>query len=258
MPVFSAYSAYYDAIYRHKSYREEAAFVLDALGYNGCSSASILDLGCGTGRHAVELTRMGLRVTGVDLSAAMIAAGQKWDESESEKIGYPPTLLQGDIRSLSLGSTFSYVCSLFHVMSYQTSESELLASFKTAHAHLEPGGLFLFDFWYGPAVLAIKPEKRELSVKTDVAVIRRTASPLLHLNKNIVDVAYEISVHTADGEHLGDISEVHSMRYWFAPELRFLAEEAGFSVMTLGAWMQNREPDERDWAAWMLLKKSGR
>ena len=42
------------------------------------------------------------------------------------------------------------VVSLFHVVSYQTTNGRVLDMFRNARDHLEPGGLFLFDVWYGP------------------------------------------------------------------------------------------------------------
>jgi hypothetical protein len=42
-------------------------------------------------------------------------------------------------------------------MSYQIETNEIEAVFKKVSEHLAIGGLFLFDFWYGPAVLSDSP-----------------------------------------------------------------------------------------------------
>src|ERR1051325_10396521 len=65
--------------------------------------------------------------------------------------------VKGDARNVRLGRRFGAVISLFHVMSYQTTNEDLSASFITAREHLERGGIFLFDCWYGPGVLTDRP-----------------------------------------------------------------------------------------------------
>lgn len=64
MSVFDAYARYYDLLYREKDYAGEAAFVDQQLRKNGCAGSAMLELGCGTGRHAIELARLGWSLTG--------------------------------------------------------------------------------------------------------------------------------------------------------------------------------------------------
>src|SRR5437763_4854364 len=81
----------------------------------------------------------------------------------------------GDIRTLDLGRNFDAVISLFHVMSYQTTDADLLAALTTARRHLQSGGLFLFDFWHGPAVLFEEPSRREKRIEDErFRAVRRT------------------------------------------------------------------------------------
>lgn len=50
--------------------------------------------------------------------------------------------------------------SLFHVLRYQITNNDVLDMLSTVKLHLKPGGLFILEFWYGPAVLMDRPEKR--------------------------------------------------------------------------------------------------
>src|SRR5262245_45892793 len=71
--VFSEdYAAYYDLLYRDKDYATEAGYVAGLLKHHGVNGNAILELGSGTGRHALELVRMGYEVLGVDRSEAMV------------------------------------------------------------------------------------------------------------------------------------------------------------------------------------------
>jgi len=54
---------------------QEVDFIIDELRLP--PSSRILDIGCGTGRHAVELARRGYKVTGVDISSGMLAKVEK-------------------------------------------------------------------------------------------------------------------------------------------------------------------------------------
>jgi len=69
-----AYADQYDLLYHDKDYEAECDLLEEVFRRYGQEPIkSILDLGCGTGNHAILLARRGYRVTGVDLSADMLA-----------------------------------------------------------------------------------------------------------------------------------------------------------------------------------------
>ena len=120
MNVFQEYARYYDLLYRDKDYEAEARYVDRLIRAHCPEAATILDLGCGTGNHAVCLAGLNYDVTGVDLSRVSITAARTKLESLiglKEKVRFET----GDIRSLRLHKTYDAVISLFHVMSYQTT-----------------------------------------------------------------------------------------------------------------------------------------
>ncbi|HEX2722814.1 MAG TPA: class I SAM-dependent methyltransferase, partial [Gemmatimonadaceae bacterium] len=140
MTVFAGYSRYYDLLYRDKDYAGEARWVAALIEKHAASARSLMEIGCGTGAHAAKLAGLGYDVTGVDMSEGMLAA------ANGRKRGLPPGLASrldfahGDARSVRLGRRFNAVISLFHVMSYQTSNADISAAFSTAREHLLPGG----------------------------------------------------------------------------------------------------------------------
>src|SRR4051794_23479888 len=77
--VFADYAAIYDLIYSDKDYKGEVRFV-DALCKRFVGSIrhriSVLDLACGTGRHAIQLARLGYNVRGSDISRDMVRVAQ--------------------------------------------------------------------------------------------------------------------------------------------------------------------------------------
>jgi len=243
--VFDAYAAYYDLLYRDKDYAGEATFVRDLLCLQGVESGDILELGCGTGKHALNLVQMGYRMQGVDVSPAMVAAARSHlPVALSKQI----TFEEGDVRSVRLEKKFGAVISLFHVASYQTSNDDIAAMFQTAAQHLNAGGVFLFDCWYGPAVLTERPAIRVKRLEDESVSVLRIAEPVMHPNDNCVDVNYTMLVTPTDSQQTKIIRESHRMRYFFVPELRLLLAEAGFELVSKVEWMSGCEPGFSTWS----------
>lgn len=245
---FTSYAKFYDSLYQEKQYGEEVQFVINLCGER--SLGSILDLGCGTGGHDLLFAERGYQVTGVDLSQEMIKmANQKRQEK-----GLNADFFSGDLRNFRLKKKFDLVLSMFAVMSYQVTNADCLAGMQTAREHLQPGGIFIFDAWYGPAVLHQLPETRvkEFSVKDDRVL--RIAIPEIDTLNNVVTVKYTI-LRIHDSQIIEEIHEDHPMRYFFAPEIDIFARQSGFVVEKVCPFMDaSRNPDSSDWNVTWVLK----
>ena len=136
-----------------------------------------------------------------------------------------------DIRQYKTSAQYDAVISLFHVMSYQNTNEDILKAFRSARAALSTGGTFLFDVWYGPGVLSDKPTLRVKEIQDDQYRLIRIARPVMHDKTSVVDVCYEILVIDKRTGETKTISEVHSMRYFFRPELESYLEKAGFELI---------------------------
>jgi len=257
MSLFSDYARYYNLLYRDKDYNGETLYILKLLNKHGCSPKTLLDLGCGTGRHALEMTKHGISVTGVDMSQTMLDMGNELIDNQNTK-EYSvslPTLLHGDARTVRVNKKYDVVTSLFHVLSYQNTEEDALAVLKTAKEHLNTNGLFLFDFWYGPGVLTDPPTIREKVIEDNEFKVYRKATPVHRVNDNIVEVHYDVCFTSKKNGHESSLNECHTMRYWFYPELKYLIKKAGFNLLDFGAWMEDKKPDNSTWGAWILASK---
>lgn len=254
MSVFASYAAVYDALYADKDYAGEAAQVAAALRRRQPGARTLLELGCGTGLHAIALAEAGFDVTGIDLSPGMLARAAERRAALPASLQGRVDFRPGDARLVRLDRRFDAVISLFHVASYQAAEGDLAAMFATAAAHLAPGGHFLFDFWYGPGVLAQRPEPREKRVRAGAAEVRRLATPTLHEDARCVDVAYDIQV--LEGGNATPLREVHRMRYFSMPEIERALREAGFTLSSAGDVLDGVPPDARHWAASVVARRN--
>ncbi len=252
MPSFSDYAPYYDLFYRGKDYAAEVGFVLGILRDRGCRPGKILELGCGTGGHAEHFAKAGCSVLGVDLSERMVGRANERFATLPAELSGRFRGMQGDASNFVSPEKVDAVVSLFHVASYQTTNEALLGYFRSARSALEPGGLFLFDFWYGPAVLTDRPREveRRQTAEDGTEVVRRTQSTM-RVNDNVVDVHFSFTL-TA-GSRKETFKENHAMRYLFLPEIELLARTAGFSFTESGAWMQRASLTDSTWYGWCVL-----
>jgi hypothetical protein len=154
----------------------------------------------------------------------------------------------GDVRTFRVAQSFDAVISLFHVVSYQTGQDDLESMFGTARAHLRDGGLFLFDVWYGPAVLTMRPERRVRTYEDERVAVTRTAEPNLDVNENTVDVVFDVDVREKASGLTENIRETHKMRYFFIPELRAVLARAGLKLTHGEEWLTAREPGADTWS----------
>lgn len=246
--VFGAiYADSYDLLYHDKDYAAECDLIERIFhAYGDDSIHSILDLGCGTGNHAIHLAQRSYEVVGVDRSESMLAQARK----KAADLGMNRNNIafeRGDILSIDLQRHADAALMMFAVLGYQLENANVLSALRTARRHLCPGGLLIFDVWYGPAVLHHRPCQRVKVIPTPGGQILRVASGKLDIRCHVCTVHFH--VWQLEGERLvGETEESHSMRYFFPLELDLFSECSGFALIRLGAFPEfDQDPDEETW-----------
>lgn len=249
MSHFFDYSKYYNLLYKDKNYQEEVDYIDSLIKKYNAKAVQLLDVGCGTGNHAKLMARKGYNIHGIDLSEQML---------EIAKSGQSDiTFEQGDIRHFKLDRRFDVITSLFHVMSYQTSNEDVVSSFKAVHNHLNKDGLFIFDFWYGPAVMMDPPSVRVKKMENESLKVIRVAEPLIDYDQCIVSVQFDVNIFEKQLSQLDSLQETHPMRYFFKNELHYFASQGGFEVLNFYAWLSMNEPSKDKWYAVAVCKIKG-
>ncbi|MFO0627308.1 MAG: class I SAM-dependent methyltransferase [Polyangiales bacterium] len=114
----------------------------------------VLELGVGAGRVALPVARDGAVVTGVDASAAMLAALRERLASEPEDVRARILAHEGDMRTWRGDARFGLVTCPFNGVAHLHTADDFAAFFENVRAHLAPGGRFAFDAWLpDPALL---------------------------------------------------------------------------------------------------------
>lgn len=247
-PVFAApYARAYDLLYADKDYSAECDIIAELVGRFAVGAASrVLDLGCGTGNHAIPLSARGFEVTGVERSVDMLAEARR--KVAQAAIGDRIALHQGDIRDVHLDAApFDLALMMFAVLGYQLSNADVRAALRAARAHLRDDGLLIFDVWYGPGVLSDRPGQRIRVAKSGNEEIVRVTDTELDTRRHTCDVRFNLWRMTA-GELAEKTEEMHSMRYFFPMELEAFLDEADFDLLALRRFPQiEQEPDSMTW-----------
>ena len=254
MRAFGDYAKYYDLLYADKDYALESVFVRDVIRRHAPGARSLLELGCGSARHALELVKDGFSIKGVDISEQMIARGRARIEQLPSDLRNQIEFAQGDATNFKTTTNYDAVISLFHVVNYQTTNEALNGIFKSARAALAADGVFVFDFWYGPAVLSERPQVRVKRVETQETHVTRIAEPAIDINRNVVDVTYTLMVTDRNGGRTEQIKEIHSVRYLFLPEIELLAAANGLEIIESGEWLTRNPLHTKCWSGYAVAR----
>lgn len=255
MKTFSNYARYYDLLNQQKNYKKEIDYIISLLNKFAPNANNILELGCGTGLHAINLAKKGYHITGVDQSQYMINIAQERIKTLPNSISNLLNFNIGDIRNYSNNNSFDVALSLFHVVSYQISNSDLNQSFDTVSKHIKPGGIFIFDCWYGPAVISDKPYKRDKKFEDEKIIINRQAMPFCHPVKNQVDVHFDIKITNKQTGESENINEIHKMRYLFNPEIEIFLKINNLKLLHSEEWLTGNKPSFDSWYVTFICKR---
>ena len=246
MKIFNKYADFYDSYYSDKDYYRESNFILTLAP----TPRSVLDMGCGTGGHMIHFAKKGMNFTGFDMSENMVSQARKKMSNNNikAKIGI------SDLRTYRDNKKHDLVIAMFAVMGYLISNEDFLAGLETAKLHLNYNGFFIFDVWFGPAVLYQRPETRIQKFEKDGLQVIRLVLPKVDVIKQIAIIDYEI-IEFQDEKTIEVVKESHKMRYFFIQELKFLLEFSGFKLMKICPFLDSsRQPTIDDWNITIVAK----
>ena len=138
---FSLEARFYDKIWGRHDYDADVKFLAYLFRKYRCKS--VIDIGCGTGNHALRLSRLGYRVTGVDISSSMLKIAKAKDK------GARIRFVQGDMKRLGKAipksQRFDAAICLGQVFYHLMTEKHVQTFLKELRKLLKPNGLFVFN-----------------------------------------------------------------------------------------------------------------
>jgi SAM-dependent methyltransferase len=172
-----------------------------------------LEFGIGTGRVALPLSRRGVDVHGIDISADMV------DQLRAKPGAEAITTTVGDFATTDVGREFSLVFIVYNSISNLTTQAEQVDCFRNAARHLEPGGLLVLELWI--------PDLRRFPPGAVALPFEVTAA---HVSLDEIDVATQrgVSRHFfIAGDRVTRFDSPY--RYAWPSELDLMADIAGLS-----------------------------
>lgn len=227
--TYEKFAAYYDQIYHDKNYELECNFIISFFRKFGLSKGSkILDLGCGTGEHSVILGKKGFHMTGMDISEVALEIAKK----KAQQMRINAKFIKRDMSDFKLAEKFDACISMFSSLCYLIEIVQFKKTLQAVKQHLKPGGLLIFDYWNGNAVVNERPSTKVKIVKFGKRRIVRIATPKIDFPKQICEIEYHCII-IENHSVIDEFKEVHKIRYHFPADITDNLKEAGFDVIKI-------------------------
>lgn len=179
------------------------------------AGGSALELAIGTGRVAVPLAERGVPVSGIELSEPMLA--QLRVKADATRV----PVVVGDMAHVRVAGQFSLVYLVFNTISNLLEQSEQVACFRNAAAHLAPGGRFVIELWV-PDLRRLPPDR--------TAAIFEVEPGRIGLDTFDVLAQHVVSHHFRFGAGTEAAVFRSRHRYVWPAELDLMAQLAGFTL----------------------------
>lgn len=230
--LFDNYGLQYDNESFTKGTLGECDFIEQEIAFN--KNMRILDIGCGTGRHSIELTKRGYNVTGVDLSDSQLKHAREKSLQQKLSIDFQ----KHDARNLPFIEEFDLAIMLcegaFPLMETDEMNYQIL---KSAARSLKPGGKFVFTTLNGlfPLFHSVKDFLSKVGQEGNATYDKNTFDLMTFRDYNIT------SVRDDSGKEIGlECNE----RYYVPSEITWLLKSLSFKTISiygakLGAFSRN-------------------
>ncbi|MCL4256987.1 MAG: class I SAM-dependent methyltransferase [Anaerolineales bacterium] len=249
------YAEYYDHIYANKPYKDEAAFVDACLRRNAHGETkTLLELACGTGRHAFELEQLGYQILATDYSADLLEVAR----AQAQRRGSTVDFQLQDMRDLQLGgSVFDAVYCLFDSIGYVQTNEAVLRVLQNAAAVLRQQGLLILEFWHAAAMLRGYEPERQASWPLPNGELARTSRTVLHVDRQLAEVHYRLRETDAVGKLVAELEETQLNRYFLVQEMALFLQTAGFNALEwLPAYQSGQTIDLDTWHVMVVAQKA--
>jgi 2-polyprenyl-3-methyl-5-hydroxy-6-metoxy-1,4-benzoquinol methylase len=246
--LFENYGQKYDRESFAQGTIGECDFIEQEIGFN--KSIKILDVGCGTGRHSIELSKRGYNITGIDLSDSQLARARE----KAGKQGFKIDFLKHDARNLPFNNEYDLVIMLcegaFPLMETDEMNYEIL---KNATKSLKVHGKFIFTTLNGffPLYHSIQEIHTSTCEEGDATYRSNTFDLMTFRDYNITEVE----------DDNGNKKEIKcNERYYVPSEISWLLKTLGYIKIEifgakLGAFSRNDKLTSEDFEMLVVAEK---
>ena len=215
--MFSESTELYDFIYSEfKDFEAEAAQVATLLRQKCPSAQRLLDVGCGTGRHAAALvSEHGFEVDGLDIESGFLGIAR--ERCPNGKF------FHGDMTSFDLGSSYDAVLCLFSSIGYVCTLERLTLAARSIRRHVAAGGVAIIEPWFTPDVFRGGAVHMTIVDREDLKISRVNRT---EVRDRISSMEFHYLV--ADPSEIRHLKEVHELGLFTETEMLEALQAAGF------------------------------
>jgi SAM-dependent methyltransferase len=214
--MFTKSFRYYDSLYAFKDYGDAASQLRKLVAKENPRAQSLLDVGCGTGKH-LENLRDHFSVEGLDLNPDLLAVARARNPDVP--------LHQGDMTTFDLGRRFDVITCLFSSIGYVKTVGKMRDAVRRFAEHLEPGGILVMEPWLSPEQYWVGHIASNYVNEPDLRIAWMYVQQRRG-NVSVFDIHYMVA--TPEGVH--EFTEVHEMGLFTREEYEDAFRAAGLSV----------------------------
>ena len=250
MTIFGdLHARWYDRWHEAKDYPREVAQLREILDSHG-AGRSLLDVGCGTGRHLELLAAAGFHVVGVDRSEVMA------DIARARLAPFPDArVVRAELASLPFSTEFDVVTMMFSVLGYQVTDEAMTAALTSVHRVLRPGGLFLFDILDAATVLHQGPQGGVTVVRDDPDVLLRATTGRVFRDEEVYEFTMRLW-QLRDDKVVAHTEESHRLRFFLRQELGMLLRSHGFTLLGHAPLAGSQPGPSRTWTRLVWARRT--
>lgn len=246
--LFENYALKYD----HESFVQgtigECDFIEQEINYD--KTTRILDIGCGTGRHSIELSKRGYNVTGIDLSESQLKRAKEKASEQNLSINFE----RQDARKLTFVGEFDLVIMLcegaFSLMETDEMNFQILRSASNA---LKPTGKLIFTTLNGlfPLFHSVKEFLASATQAGNATSSNHSFDLMTFRDRNTIEIE----------DDLGNTKELEcNERYYVPSEITWLLTTLNFQVIDifaakLGAFSRQDQLTTEDYEMLVIAEK---
>ncbi len=226
MSIYNKMAKWYDVMYSFYDHKSDCEYVKSIFErFSKTQPRRILDIGCGTGSHAIEFHAQGYDVVGIDISEEQVRLARTKVSSGVQGV---PSFYVADMRDFDMGETFDAAVSFFGSIGYNESDRDIENSLGRIKKHLVSGGLFIFEFWNTRGVTGRKSSWHKAE-KDGITVIRLDEGKF-ETDTNVLALTFH--GYVISGKELVDeFVEEHRLRTFTPREISSILERCSFEVM---------------------------
>jgi ubiquinone/menaquinone biosynthesis C-methylase UbiE len=208
-------SKYYHILYKSRNKDEASDFIQAIISTLSLkSNNSVLDLGCGTGRHSISLSNHFKLVHGIDISSYNISIANK---NKKENLKF----FISDMRNFDTNIKYGYIFNLFTSFGYFKKNEDNLKVLKSCYHHLNKNGLLIIDF--------LNSEQIKSSIN-GLKEMKNISGISFNIHKEIIDDYVIKKIEIKDGEASYNFQE--KVQLFKIEDFKKMFEFSGFKIIS--------------------------